>query len=171
MAAIKPRSSWDHFFMQHAQLTSTRSTCIRMKTGAVLVKGRRIISTGYNGTVSGAPHCCDYWESHCTTNGHDPVSFFASGEFSEQHHKWSTNNEIHGEQNCILFAARAGIATDGCSMYTLYSPCINCAKVIVAAGITHVYYHKLYPRDTNRDGLVFLEQHGISVTQVLLESE
>lgn len=168
MSLIEPRATWHQHFMQYAKLTSERSTCARMKTGAVLVKGHRVVSTGYNGTVSGAQHCCEYWSQYCYEKQLDPQAFLASDKFSAEHYEWSTKNEIHGEQNCILFAARAGIATDGCSMFTLFSPCINCAKVIVASGIIEVYYNQLYPRDVNQDGLNFLKQHGIIVEQVLL---
>lgn len=174
------RVSWDEYFMRHAELASTRSTCVRMKTGAVLVREHRIISEGYNGTVAGAIHCDDHWFGKFKAQWMPDVIAAMSDEelknafatylktdiFSTLHHHWSTNNEIHGEQNCILFATRHGIATDQTRMYTMFSPCINCAKVIVAAGITSVVFRHVYARDTKMEGIKFLEANGITVVQL-----
>jgi dCMP deaminase len=91
--------------------------------------------------------------------------FLKSDTFSKEHHTWSTRNEVHGEQNAILYSARKNsAATEGADMYTVYSPCINCAKVIAAAGIERVFYHDLYKRDTG--GIDFLTKHGIQCERV-----
>jgi dCMP deaminase len=116
------------------------STCARLKVGSILVKNTRVLSHGFNGVPSGLEHCEDQdW------TGRD-------------HHRWSHENEIHSELNSIAYAARQGIATDGCILYTTHSPCLNCAKAIAAAGITVVYYLEEYDRE---DSLDFLKRCGI----------
>jgi len=155
------RPSWQETFMTMAETVARRSTCSKMKTGALLVRDNRVISMGYNGTIPGAKHCCDYWTS-VYTNGY--ASRMSSKEFLENvfpqaHHDWATVNEIHGEQNAILYAAKQGISTENTEMYSLYSPCINCAKVIITAGIKKVYYRHNYRRDTR--GRDFLRAKGI----------
>jgi dCMP deaminase len=131
-----------------------------MKTGALLVKDNRVISMGYNGTIPGAQHCDDYWIKYWNTHHQDiPFDVFKSTIFRELHHEWATVNEIHGEQNAILYAAKMGISTENTEMYSLYSPCINCAKVIITAGITKVYYKMNYKRDTR--GKDFLTEKGV----------
>ena len=110
--------------MAIARLIATRSTCDRLSAGAVLVKDRRIISTGYNGSPPGLPHCDD------------------AGHLLEEGHCVRT---IHGEHNAILqAAAQGGTSTRGSTMYTKYSPCIHCCKYLVAAGIARVVIGKIY---------------------------
>lgn len=176
------RTSWDEYFMQHAELAATRSTCARMQTGAVLVRDHRCISEGYNGVAVGQQHCVDHWRDvHLTKmvdlyrtaniNMADALSFeqyLQSDDFKAAHHDWSNENEIHGEQNCILFAARNGIGTFGTTMFTVYSPCINCAKVILQAGIKRVVYRRQYYRDANLVGVNFLLNRGIDVNHLVV---
>ena len=165
--------------MSHANLAAKRSTCLRLQTGAVLVKDNRIISEGYNGVVSRAQHCCDYWKqfvssdqftvSKDTGDSEGVVSlddFIQTETFSHLHHEWATENELHGEQNAILYACKRGIKTNNADLYTVYAPCINCAKVIVTAGIKRVYYQVRYSRDTKAAGLRFLSRNNVLVYHV-----
>lgn len=145
------RISWNEFHMKQAELISARSTCAKMKVGAVLVKDNRTISQGYNGVGPGCQHCIDVF----TEKGPN---------FQTEHKIWSLNNELHAEQNCILWAAREGIATVGCYLYTIYSPCINCAKVIYMAGVTRVFYKTLYEDDTS--GITYLEKNNILCVKI-----
>lgn len=126
--------------MAVAKIIATRSTCDRLQSGAVLVKNKRIISTGYNGSPPGLPHCDDV------------------GHMMEEGHCVRT---IHGEHNVILQAATTpGASTEGSTMYTKYSPCIHCAKYIVAAGISRVVVGKVY---RNEKALEYLKEAGIIV--------
>ena len=161
------RPSWEHHFMSHANLAAKRSTCLRLQTGAVLVKDNRIISEGYNGVVSGAQHCCDYWKQFVNSEGIKSIDDFVQSEtFSHLHHEWATDNELHGEQNAILYACKRGIKTNNADLYTVYAPCIHCAKVIVTAGIKRVYYQVRYSRDTKAAGLAFLMRNTVMIYYV-----
>lgn len=118
-------------FMKTAFLFAEKSKCVSHHVGAVIVKGDRIISVGYNGTPPGMPNCSDVFV---------PANFDR-----EEHHKWSSDNEIHAEMNAISFAAKTNIETDGADMYVTISPCNYCLKNITMTGIKNVYY--LYPYD------------------------
>ncbi|MFA6391157.1 MAG: cytidine/deoxycytidylate deaminase family protein [Patescibacteria group bacterium] len=134
------RPSWDDYFMAIAKIIGTRSTCDRLYQGAVLVKDRRIISTGYNGSPPGLPHCDDI------------------GHLMEEGHCVRT---IHGEHNAILQAATiSGTNTQGSILYMKYSPCIHCTKYIIAAGIKKVVMGKVY---RNSKVVDFLKEAGIEV--------
>jgi dCMP deaminase len=115
----------DDFLMGVAKLCAKRSTCGRLQVGAVIADLGRIISTGYNGPPSGFDHC----EKH----GCNLLAV--------------CTRTVHAESNAIAFAARFGIRTNGCSMYGTDSPCIDCAKLIVQAGIRRFIYFREY-RDT-----------------------
>ena len=117
------RPDWDTYFLQIAYSVATRSTCDRLHVGAVLTKDRKIIASGYNGSIPGEPHCDDI--------GHDLV----------EGHCCRT---IHAEVNAIAQAASLGIATEGTTLYCTHLPCWECAKIIVAAGIKHVFYSEAY---------------------------
>jgi dCMP deaminase len=135
------RPGWDDYFMTIAKIVGTRSTCDRLRAGAVLVKNNRIISTGYNGAPPGLPHC-DGEAGHLMEDGH-------------------CVRTIHGEHNAILQAALIpGATTDGATMYTKYSPCIHCSKYIVAAGIKRVVIGKVF---RNAGALEYLISAGIKV--------
>jgi dCMP deaminase len=148
------RPQWDDLFIDMCCLISKRSTCARIQTAAILARDNVVISIGYNGVVSGKQHCKVVWSG----------AIKDSNEFYEAHHKWSRENELHGEMNCLLQAAKNGIMVDGSTLYTLYSPCIDCSKCIVASGVKRVVYKNLYNRD--KSGLILLEQSGILVQQV-----
>lgn len=140
--------------MEMALITAKRSTCIRMQTGAVIVSDDRVISIGYNGVAANQPHCIDLW-------AHEDLK---SQEFLEKHHKWALLHEIHGEHNAILWAAKKGISTENTTMYSVYSPCTNCAKSIIGSGIKTVYYKNVYGRDA--EGINLLKSHGIECNQL-----
>ncbi len=125
------RPSWDQYFMSMAELASTRSTCMRRKVGAVLVKNRRIISTGYNGAPAGHQHCQDIGCLREQLN-------VPSGE------KHELCRGVHAEQNVIIQAAVHGIPVAGASLYCTTQPCSICAKMIINAGIKKVYFKKGY---------------------------
>ncbi len=148
------RPSWEQIFVQITELIAKRSTCIRLQVGAIIVKENRIISMGFNGSTSGAEHCCDIFKNVNIT----------SKEFYDDHGKFSIYKEVHAEENAIAFAAKNGMSTNGCNMYVSYTPCINCAKLCLSAGIKSVYYIKPYDRDMS--GKTFLEANGIVCEQI-----
>jgi len=120
---VKNRASWDNYFMQIAKDVSTRSTCDRKFVGAVIVRDKMILSTGYNGSIRGLPHC--------DTVGHE----------MENGHCVRT---VHAEANAIVQAARNGAAIDGADIYVTASPCYNCFKLIANSGIKRIFYRELY---------------------------
>ncbi|MBW1714942.1 MAG: dCMP deaminase family protein [Deltaproteobacteria bacterium] len=127
-----PRPSWPEYFMSIAQLVATRSTCLRRKVGAVLVKDKRVIATGYNGAPTGVRHC---EETGCLREKLD----IKSGERHE------LCRGLHAEQNVIVQAACYGIATKGTTLYSTNLPCIICSKMLINAGIEKVFYLDGYP--------------------------
>lgn len=133
MPAMVTRPSWDAYFMQIAHLVKTRATCPRRQVGAVIVKDRRILATGYNGAPRGLSHCPEDGEKHdwprgCMRAGHCIRS-------------------LHAEQNALLQAAMIGVACEGSSIYVTCLPCNTCAKMIINAGISTVIYEGDYPDD------------------------
>ncbi len=155
-------------FTKMAELVAQQSTCCRMQVGAILVKDNRVISIGFNGTPTGQEHCEDHFAGLYKTAFADKFptfeQFHQSRTFYDAHGKWSVENELHAEQNAILFAAKNGISTAGSTLYVTYSPCVHCAKVIVTAGIVRVFYKNLY--DRSQDGLIFLDKNGIECRQL-----
>jgi dCMP deaminase len=141
-----------------------------MHAGAVLTRENRIISIGYNGSPSNTGHCLDHFQTEWDAKLKDYLPFeewIATPEFKEEHHKWSVYNEVHAEQNAILFAAKSGISTNNSVMYITYSPCTDCAKAISQAGIIGIKYHQLYDRE-DCSGLDFLKKLGVKCEQVSL---
>ena len=125
------RPSWDAYFMEITGLVAQRSTCLRRKVGAVLVKDKRILATGYNGAPSGLPHCLDVGCMREENN-------IPSG----QRHELCRG--LHAEQNVIIQAARHGIPIHGATLYCTTRPCVICAKMIINANITAVYFDEGY---------------------------
>lgn len=117
------RADWHEYFMRIAEQVATRSTCDRKNIGAVIVRDKTILSTGYNGSIRGAPHCDEV--------GHD----------MENGHCVRTN---HAEANAIVQAAKNGVAIDDSEIYVTASPCLTCFKLIANAGIRIVYYKEFY---------------------------
>ena len=162
------REDWNKFFMDITLKVASRSTCARIKVGALLVKDKRIISIGYNGVASKKEHCDDYFENlyiNKYMNKYETYNdFLKSNEFYDLHAKFSINNEIHAEMNSILFSARNGVSTEGTDLYVSYSPCIHCAKSILQAGIKNVYYHEKYDRDSS--GISFLINNSVECIKI-----
>ena len=126
------RPSWDKYFMEITELVSKRSTCLRRKVGAIIVKDKRILTTGYNGAPRGLPHCL---EIGCLRE----EKKIASGERQE------LCRGLHAEQNAIVQAALYGISIQGSILYCTNQPCITCAKMIINSGITKIIYKEEYP--------------------------
>ena len=150
---IVSRPSWDEYFMELASVVAKRSTCLRQKVGAVIVKDKRILATGYNGAPSGMAHCLDIG---CLR---EKLSV-PSGERIE------LCRGLHAEQNAIIQAAKFGICIEGATIYTTHCPCITCAKMIINAGIKRVVYGKEY---ADKRGLELLKEAGIEVVYLPIE--
>lgn len=148
------RPSWDKYFMDITDLVSTRSTCIRRRVGAVVVKDKQILATGYNGAPSNVPHCLDIGCLRDKMN-------IASGERQE------LCRGIHAEQNCIVQAAKNGISLKGGVIYITNQPCITCSKLLINVGIEKIIYRNPYPDEL---ALQILKEAGIEV-EVYLETE
>jgi dCMP deaminase len=160
------RPNWDTIFMEMCKLVAERSTCVKLKTGTVIVKNRNIISMGYNGVPSGMRHCDQHWKHKCVVESVDYDEFISSDLFlSKLHHEWSMINELHAELNAILQCETSLVGT---TLYTLYSPCIQCSKCIIASKIKEVVYLKEYRRDFTKSK-EFLESNGVILRQVQLD--
>jgi dCMP deaminase len=133
-----PRPSWEDYFMQIAEVVSTRSTCLRRHVGAVLVKNRQILATGYNGVPRGIVHC---EERRCLR---DELGI-PSGERQE------LCRGLHAEQNAIIQAAYHGVAVAGAEMFVTLQPCVNCAKTLINAGIVAVHFRGTYPDELSME--------------------
>jgi len=141
------RPSWDEYFMSIANLVATRSTCLRRKVGAVLVREKKILATGYNGAPSHIEHC---EKAGCLR---DRLNI-PSG----QRHELCRG--LHGEQNAFLQAALHGTSVNGSILYSTVQPCIICTKMIINAGIKEVVISGSYPDKMSRD---FLKQAKVKV--------
>ena len=128
------RPSWDRYFMNIAEVVATRSNCIRRHVAAVIVKDGRIISTGYNGTPRGIKNCHEGGCKRCASTAPAGTKL---GECLCS----------HGEENAIVQAAYHGIAVKDSTIYTTFSPCLICSKMIINAGIREVVYQKRYALD------------------------
>lgn len=142
------RPDWDTYFMEIANIAAKRSTCIRRQVGAVIVKDKQILSTGYNGAPKGVSHC---EETGCLRQ----ELGVPSGE------KHELCRASHAEQNAIVQAARNGVSTDGATIYCTTQPCIICAKMIINAGIERVIYSNPYPETMALD---MFKEAGVIVT-------
>ena len=118
-----PRPTWDEYFIKIAEMVGSRSTCDRAHVGAVITKSKVILSTGYNGAPRGLPHCDDI--GHEIVDGH-------------------CIRTVHAEANAIAQAARNGAAIEGATIYLTISPCYDCFKMMVNAGILGVVYKQFY---------------------------
>ena len=143
------RPSWDEYFMEMAVLTAKRSTCLRRNVGAVIVKDRHIVATGYNGAPRGLEHCGDR-EGGCLRQ----QLGIPSGE------KHELCRALHAEQNAIIQAAKVGVSTEGATIYITLQPCVICAKMLVNAGITRIVHRGEYPDPLSQS---ILAEAGIEV--------
>jgi len=140
------RASWDEYFMAIGRVVSTRSTCDRKHVGAVLVRGRMILATGYNGSIRGLAHCDD--DGHMMEDGH-------------------CVRTVHAEANAIVQAARNGVVLEGADIYVTASPCFGCFKLIANAGVKRIVFGEFY-----RDERIFSlsEKLGIVLEHLPIES-
>jgi dCMP deaminase len=142
----RKRASWDEYFMAIARVVSTRSTCDRKHVGAVIVRDRMILATGYNGSIRGLSHCDD--EGHMMEDGH-------------------CVRTVHAESNAIVQAARNGVRLETGDIYVTASPCFGCFKMIANAGLSRIVYGEFY-----RDERIFTlsQQLGIVLEHLPIES-
>jgi len=143
------RPSWDEYFMQVVHLVKTRSTCLRRKVGAVIVKDKRILATGYNGAPVGCRHC---EETGCLRQKLN----VPSGERHE------LCRGIHAEQNAIVQAAKAGTSIDGSTIYVSAQPCVICAKLLINSGIIRIVFEVDYPDELSKE---LLDESGIELVR------
>lgn len=141
------RPDWDNYFMEIARISSRRSTCLRGKTGAVLVRDRRVLTTGYNGPPTGLKHCN---ETDCIRNR----ECVPDGERLE------ITRGLHSMQNTIIQAAVFGISIKDSTLYTTHPPCSICARMLINAGILRIIIDKGYPFGLSLD---MLQQGGIEI--------
>lgn len=132
------RPSNDEYFMEMAQLVSSRSTCLRRKVGAVIVKDKRVLSTGYNGSPKGTRHC---EEAGC-------IRVLMNVPSGTRH---ELCRGVHAEQNAVTQAAYFGVSVDGSTIYTTTYPCSMCAKILINAGIKEIVYNEGYPDDLSKE--------------------
>lgn len=137
------RASWDEYFMNIATVVASRSTCPRKLVGAVIVREKTILSTGYNGSIRGMPHCSEV------------------GHMMENDHCVAT---IHAESNAILQAAKNGVMIDGGTVYVTASPCWNCFKQIANSGLRRIVYGEFY-----RDERIFQVAERLGIELVHLQ--
>ena len=133
-----PRPSWDAYFMELARVVASRSTCDRKLVGAVVVKNKRILATGYNGSIAGLEHCDE------------------AGHMIEDDHCVRT---VHAEANAITQAAHYGIRLDGATAYITASPCWNCFKLLANSGIREIVFGEFY-----RDERIFTAAAELGIT-------
>lgn len=129
-AGGRMRAGWNEYFMGIAHQAATRSTCTRKKVGAVIVRDKTVLSTGYNGSIRGLPHCedvgCMMEDGHCVAT-------------------------VHAEANAIIQAAKNGVAVDRAELYTTASPCWGCFKLIANSGIRRIYFGEFYRDERSRE--------------------
>lgn len=137
------RITWDQFFMAQSHLLALRSTCTRLAVGSTIVRDKRIIAGGYNGSISGDDHCidkgCYVVDNHCVRT-------------------------VHAETNALLQCAKYGTPTKGADLYVTHFPCLPCTKSIIQAGIKNLYYATDYKN--NPYAIELLEQAGVNVVHV-----
>ena len=133
------RPSWTEYFRDLVKLTATRSSCARLHVGCILILENRIIAQGYNGFLAGCPH------ESCIQYGHEMAT-------------------VHAEQNAIADCAKRGVSCNNCQAYITHYPCLTCTKMLLAAGITEIFYIDNY----NNDQLVakFCEQMNCKIVQI-----
>ncbi|SFJ19059.1 dCMP deaminase [Halobacillus dabanensis] len=142
------RITWNQYFISQSYLLKSRSTCQRLAVGAVVVRDKRMIAGGYNGSVSGGVHCID--EGCYVVDGH-------------------CVRTIHAEMNALLQCSKFGVAAEGAEIYVTHFPCLHCTKAIIQAGIKAVYYSEDYKN--NPYAIELLQQSGVRMQKVPIEVE
>jgi dCMP deaminase len=152
---LMKRPSWDQYFMTITRQVAERSTCLRAKVGAVIVRDRNIMATGYNGSPAGLPHCsevgCLIYESR-TPDGEIETNCYRT---------------IHAEINAITQAAKNGAPIRDADIYVTHTPCIHCMKVLINTGVRNIYFEKEYKLHTVAD---LLNYSKIKLVQVVPEN-
>ncbi len=159
MAKSEPlvkRPSWDEYFMQMAELTAQRSTCLRRHVGAVIVQDKHVVATGYNGAPKGVAHCAELGGCLREKMG------IPSGERHE------LCRARHAEQNAIIQAATLAQSIEGASIYITHQPCIICAKMIINAGIKRIVVKEGYPDEMS---VKMLDEAGLKIVMFGEEEE
>lgn len=150
------RLSWDQYFLTITRQVAERSTCPRAKVGAVIVRDKNILATGYNGAPAGLPHCTDVgclvYQSRTPT-----------GEIEENCYR-----TIHAEINAIAQAAKNGVSIRGADIYVTHTPCIHCLKVLINTGIKGIFYEKEYKLHTVQE---LLQAADVVLQKVALEQK
>ncbi|WP_339228187.1 ComE operon protein 2 [Oceanobacillus sp. FSL K6-2867] len=140
------RISWDQYFMAQSHLLALRSTCARLMVGATVVRDKRIIAGGYNGSVSGSVHCiddgCYVIDGHCVRT-------------------------VHAEANALLQCAKFGVATDNADIYVTHFPCLQCTKQLIQSGIRTVYYAEDY--HNHKYAIQLFKEAGVHTEKVELD--
>jgi dCMP deaminase len=152
--AAQGRPGWDRYFMEIAHVVKRRGNCLRRQVAAVVVRDRRIVSTGYNGTPRGVRNCCDGGCPRCT--GSAPTGSGLSECVCS-----------HAEENAITQAAYHGIALRGAVLYSTLSPCLICTKMIINAGISEVVFEETY--EFSRQARQLLREAGVKCRRLLRE--
>jgi dCMP deaminase len=144
LAESSERVDWDEYFMNIARQVATRSTCDRKHVGAVIVRNKMILATGYNGSIRGLAHCDDV--GHLMEGGH-------------------CVRTVHAEANAIVQAASRGSSVEGASIFVTASPCFGCFKLIANAGILRIAFGEFYRDEKIHE---FAKEMGIELCEVAL---
>ncbi|QIB27676.1 deoxycytidylate deaminase [Caloranaerobacter azorensis] len=147
------RPSWDEYFMEIVNVVKKRSTCLRRQVGALIVKDKRILSTGYNGAPTGLKHC-------------DEVGCIREKLNIPSGQRHELCRGLHAEQNAIVHAANAGVSIKGSTIYVTMQPCVLCAKMIINAGIERVVFGGGYPDEL---AIQLLKEAGIEIVDFQLQ--
>jgi len=149
------RPSWNSYFMQMAQVVAGRSTCLRRQVGAIIVKDKQILSTGYNGSPAGLRHC-------------DEVGCLRQSLSVPSGERQEICRAVHAEQNALVQAAKHGVAIAGADLYVTHQPCVLCVKLIINAGIRRVFYAQSYP---DRLAIEMAKEAGLKLVQLDAQCE
>ena len=156
------RPSWDAYFLALTKLAASRSTCLSRPTGCVIVRDKQVLSTGYNGSMPGVPHCSDEGKCYRRSIG------------APDYAKYDFCRSIHSEANAIALAARFGISVEGATAYFTLFPCYVCTKLLVRAGIREIVYEIGYESkhiERDKHWREVVEEANIRIRQVKLSEE
>lgn len=148
---VEHRPTWDEYFIAITKQVATRATCLRRKVGAIIVKDKRILTTGYNGAPRGVKSCLEIGK--CMRQ--------ELGVPSGQRHEIC--RALHAEQNAIIQAAYHGVQIAGSDIYSTTQPCVLCAKMLINAGIKKIYYYEEYPDEL---ALELLKEAGVELIKL-----
>lgn len=147
-SAAASRPSWDEYFMSIANMVRQRSTCLRRQVGAIVVKEKRILTTGYNGAPKGMKHCSE-------------VGCLRESEEVPPGERHELCRGIHAEQNAIVQAAAFGVPIEGSTLYCTHFPCVLCTKMLINAGIRKLVVQAAYPDELSKK---MLKEAGIGIS-------